>query len=64
MLKEKIGFIGAGQMATALGQGFVKAGLSDGANLLASDPELAALQMARHIASAGVGVETVMFGPA
>jgi pyrroline-5-carboxylate reductase len=38
MLKEKIGFIGAGQMATALGQGFVKAGLIPAESLLASDP--------------------------
>jgi len=37
MLKERIGFIGAGQMATALGQGFVKAGLTTGNKLLASD---------------------------
>lgn len=37
MLKERIGFIGAGQMATALGQGFVKAGLTEGSRLLASD---------------------------
>lgn len=38
MLKEKIGFIGAGQMATALGRGFVTAGLAGGGNLLAADP--------------------------
>jgi pyrroline-5-carboxylate reductase len=38
MLKERIGLIGAGQMATALGQGFVKAGLVDPGRLLASDP--------------------------
>jgi len=38
MLSERIGFIGAGQMATALGQGFVKAGLAVGENILASDP--------------------------
>jgi pyrroline-5-carboxylate reductase len=38
MLKQRIGFIGAGQMATALGQGFVKAGLVAGEGLLASDP--------------------------
>lgn len=34
-----IGFIGAGQMATALGSGFVRAGLAVGANVLASDPD-------------------------
>jgi pyrroline-5-carboxylate reductase len=38
MLNQQIGFIGAGQMATALGQGFVKAGLVAGKDLLASDP--------------------------
>lgn len=38
MLKRKIGFVGAGQMATALGQGFVAAGLIDARDLLAADP--------------------------
>lgn len=38
MLKERIGFIGAGQMATALGQGLVKAGLIASGGLIASDP--------------------------
>ncbi len=38
MSTQRIGFIGAGQMATALGQGFVKAGLAAGKDLLASDP--------------------------
>jgi pyrroline-5-carboxylate reductase len=38
MLQQRIGFIGAGQMATALGQGFVRAGLTSGEKLLASDP--------------------------
>ena len=38
MLEQIIGFIGAGQMATALGQGFVRAGLTEGGRLLASDP--------------------------
>ena len=36
MSDQRIGFIGAGQMASALGQGFVKAGLAS--SLLASDP--------------------------
>jgi pyrroline-5-carboxylate reductase len=35
----RIGFIGAGQMATALGSGFVRAGLTAGENLLAADPD-------------------------
>ncbi len=34
----KIGFLGAGKMATALGKGFVGAGLARGEDLLASDP--------------------------
>jgi pyrroline-5-carboxylate reductase len=38
MLQERIGFIGAGQMATALGQGLVKAGLIEPASVVASDP--------------------------
>ncbi|MDY0166727.1 MAG: pyrroline-5-carboxylate reductase [Thermoguttaceae bacterium] len=43
MLQQRVGFIGAGQMATALGMGFVKAGLVPPANLCASDPAEAAL---------------------
>lgn len=39
MVNERIGFIGAGQMATALGQGFVKAGLTAGERIVASDPD-------------------------
>lgn len=35
----RIGFIGAGQMATALGAGFVRAGLVAAANLIAADPD-------------------------
>ena len=42
MLKERIGLIGAGQMATALGQGFIKAGLVSAESLLAADPDQAA----------------------
>jgi len=38
MSKLKIGMIGAGQMATALAEGFVKAGLVTAENLLAADP--------------------------
>jgi len=33
-----IGFLGAGKMASALAKGFLKAGLVDAANLVASDP--------------------------
>jgi pyrroline-5-carboxylate reductase len=39
MLPHRIGFIGAGKMATALGQGLIRAGLTAGANLLAADPD-------------------------
>jgi pyrroline-5-carboxylate reductase len=44
MLHERIGFIGAGQMATALGQALVKAGLTAGERLLASDVSSAAAE--------------------
>jgi pyrroline-5-carboxylate reductase len=44
MLEQRIGLIGAGQMATALAQGFVKAGLTSAERLLASDPDEAARQ--------------------
>lgn len=38
MQQQRIGFIGAGQMATALAQGMVRAGLAAPAQLIASDP--------------------------
>jgi pyrroline-5-carboxylate reductase len=38
MIRQKIGMIGAGQMATALAQGFLKAGLVSAAQLSAADP--------------------------
>ncbi|MGA2034242.1 MAG: pyrroline-5-carboxylate reductase [Thermoguttaceae bacterium] len=38
MLDQRIGLIGAGQMATALAQGFVRSGLVRAEDLLASDP--------------------------
>jgi pyrroline-5-carboxylate reductase len=38
MLSQKFGMIGAGRMATALGSGFVRAGLLPAASLTASDP--------------------------
>jgi pyrroline-5-carboxylate reductase len=38
MLEQHIGFIGAGQMATALAQGFIKAGLTCGERVMAGDP--------------------------
>jgi pyrroline-5-carboxylate reductase len=38
MLKTRIGLIGAGQMATALGEGFLRGGLVAAEGLVASDP--------------------------
>jgi pyrroline-5-carboxylate reductase len=37
-LTQRIGFIGAGQMARAMAAGFVKAGLVGGSQIIASDP--------------------------
>ena len=55
MLTEKIGFIGAGRMATALAKGFVAAGLSRSENLLAADPSDDALK--RFVDS--IGAKTI-----
>ena len=44
MLDQRIGLIGAGQMATALAQGFLKAGLTTADRLLASDVDPQARQ--------------------
>lgn len=44
MLPHRIGFIGAGQMATALAQGLLKAGLVQPDRILASDPAPEALE--------------------
>ena len=44
MLDERIGLIGAGQMATALASGFIKAGLTTADRLLAADVDEAARQ--------------------
>ena len=44
MMNERIGLIGAGQMATALGKGFIAAGLVRREDLLASDPSEEARQ--------------------
>ena len=52
MLSARIGFIGAGQMATALGQGLVQAGLVGKDQLLASDPAEAARQRFSRTAGA------------
>ncbi len=47
MLKEKIGFIGAGQMASALAAGFVRAGLVEGSQIGAADPVAGAAEAFR-----------------
>ncbi|MCE9554657.1 MAG: pyrroline-5-carboxylate reductase [Planctomycetes bacterium] len=53
MLAEKVGLIGAGQMARALAAGMVRAGVVDAKSILASDPEPAALaEFARQVAGA------------
>jgi pyrroline-5-carboxylate reductase len=44
MLQQRIGLIGAGQMATALAQGFIKAGLTTAEKILASDVDEGARQ--------------------
>ncbi len=54
-MKKRIGFIGAGQMATALGDGFVRAGLVSGTDLIASDPS----PEARQRFSSATGGQTV-----
>ena len=50
----RIGFLGAGKMATALAKGFVKAGLVGPDRILASDP----VEPARADFSKGVGAKT------
>ena len=53
MLTQTIGFIGAGQMARALAQGFVAAGLASGRQVVHCDPvEAAALEFAARVAEA------------
>jgi pyrroline-5-carboxylate reductase len=47
MLPQKIGFVGAGQMAQALARGFVAAGLIDGRRIAAADPVAAAVEALR-----------------
>jgi pyrroline-5-carboxylate reductase len=53
MLTQTIGFIGSGQMARALAQGFVSAGLTSGPQIVHCDPvEAAAAQFTQHVAGA------------
>jgi pyrroline-5-carboxylate reductase len=49
MLSQRLGFIGAGRMATALAQGFLRAGLTSADHVLASD---ASPEAAEHFARA------------
>jgi pyrroline-5-carboxylate reductase len=48
MLAQKIGFVGAGQMAQALARGFVAAGLVDGRRISAADPVSTAIEAFRE----------------
>jgi pyrroline-5-carboxylate reductase len=57
--KLTIGFLGAGKMATALAQGFIKAGLVTPRDILASDPSEAA---SKAFAKA-TGAKTTAFNP-
>src|SRR5262249_27429237 len=50
----KVGFLGAGKMATALAQGFVKAGLVTASKMIASDP----VEGARAAFGKEMGVKT------
>jgi pyrroline-5-carboxylate reductase len=53
MLTQTIGFIGAGQMARALAQGFVSAGLAEGRQLIYCDPaEQAGQEFGRLVSGA------------
>jgi pyrroline-5-carboxylate reductase len=57
--RMRIGFLGAGKMATALAKGFVRAGLVSAPQIMASDPSAAALT---HF-GAEVGAKTTGFNP-
>ncbi len=60
MLEQRIGFIGAGNMATALGQGFVRTGLTIGANLLAADPSETARAKFAHATGGQVMIDNTV----
>jgi pyrroline-5-carboxylate reductase len=55
----RIGFIGAGQMATALGAGFVRAGLVAPADVHAADPDQKAREKFAKAAFGNVGSDNV-----
>ena len=55
----KIGFLGAGKMASALAKGFIRAGLAPAASLIAADPiEAACVAIATE-----AGIKTTAFNP-
>ncbi len=58
-LQQRIGFIGAGQMATALAQGLVRAGLASAGQLVASDPLLEARARFEQATGARVTADNV-----
>jgi pyrroline-5-carboxylate reductase len=60
MLEKRIGLIGAGQMATALAHGFIKAGLTAADNLLASDVDEHARQRFAHAIGAHTTADNVL----
>ncbi len=51
MSKNVLGFLGAGQMARALAEGFVRAGLIDAANVVAHDPDASAAEQFTRLLS-------------
>jgi len=57
--RTKIGFLGAGKMATALAKGFVRAGLVSAQQIIASDSSAAALALFAE----QVGAKTTGFNP-
>ncbi len=57
MIDQRIGFIGAGRMATALAQGFLRAGLTAADRLSASDVEAEARRRFTEITSAPTSAE-------
>ena len=54
MITHTIGFIGSGQMARALAQGFITAGLVEGGQIVHCDPVQAASELfSQHVAGSG-----------
>jgi pyrroline-5-carboxylate reductase len=55
----KLGFLGAGKMATALARGFIHAGLATADGILASDP----YETARNAIAKDAGIKTTAANP-